>query len=314
MKTTKTILAGLLTSSLLIACQNNSSDPLQDYQGLKGSTPTTEKPSIQTLASDKSEHYFSLNVVGSEAMTFVNMDQGQTSEVQLLVTIHNPGITGEELRLVDFPLADGPVLIKTDTPHVYSLKWHPEMGVVPKGETSVDFVARFQVLATEPANTDLSKIASTFSILIQVKGNSSQPSLKDQSQLDAIEEGVAKSFTVTVEDPGSAFDEVSKPELIISSYLSSNTEAYRANGAPYVYQDGIERVSKTQWKFTHTILAEHLPLDRDRRGIEIPKSNTVPVCFYLRAIGVTGKQSGQRLVCVTAKRAAQPAAPSGGRL
>lgn len=310
MKTINTLLTGLLIVPFLVGCGGDS-NALKDYKDIKGEAPTNEKPVTQMTAKDQLGAYFYLQVVGTNAATFANINQGEESEILLKVSVNRSEIKNYEVKLLPFPMADGPVLSKTDQPDVYSLKWNPPVGVVSKGDSVQQFQVQIMVAAAAPTAGDLSKMANTFDFDLIVNSNTNNPTIVDKSKLDVIQEGVVTKFSVVIDDPASTLNDVSKPKLIISPYISANTEAYRADGAPYIFQESVEKLNKTQWKVNATIYADRLPLDRDRRGTPIPSAASVPVCFFMQAqSGVSGKQSGEVEVCATGQYAAQPPAMS----
>jgi hypothetical protein len=304
MKNTKLFFASLMLLPLMNACSGDS-NALKDYDGIKGEAPTDKKPTIQSVANQQADAYFSFEVNGSDSVNFVNVTQGQSMEAIMKITPNHPGIKAYDVQLVDFPVADGPTL-QNNQNGTYTLKWTPALGTVPKGDGDKKFKAQIQVSVKDATSEELLKIVKNYAVLIEVQENSSQPSIESRSKLDEIEEGIPAKLEVVVDDPGTAVDTVGSPEMVITSFPYTNKEAFRADGQPYVFQDSVDKLSGTKWKFTMTIYAESLPLGRDRLGHEVPSSETVPVCFYMRALGVTERLSGKKEVCFTGKYAAQP--------
>lgn len=304
MKNTKIFFASLMLLPLMNACSGDS-NALKDYDGIKGEAPTDKKPTIQAVANNQADSYFNFQVNEADSVNFVNVIQGQPVQAVIRITPTHPGIKSYDAQLVDFPIADGPSF-QSNQDGTFILKWTPALGTVPKGAGSKKFKATVQVSVKDATSEDLKVIVKNYYFLIEVRENSSEPSIESQSKLDILEEGVPAKIEVVVDDPGTAIDTVGSPEIVINSFPYANKEAFRADGQPYVFQDGVEKLSGTKWKFTLTIYAESLPLGRDRLGHEIPSSETVPVCFYMRALSVTERLSGKKEVCFTGKYAAQP--------
>jgi len=102
------------------------------------------------------------------------------------------------------------------------------------------------------------------------------------------------------------------PEVQITPYISSNTEAYRADGSHYLAfddrrQNNPEKIAANTYRFYYVLQMDSLPLDRDRLGHDIPAATSVDVCFQMRAVSVVGTLSEQLQICTKASYAAQPA-------
>ena len=163
-----------------------------------------------------------------------------------------------------------PVLTETNVPGIYSILWTP-----PVGTSSKTFQAQIQISALETTNPQLDKAGSIKNVNIVVSQNNLLPTISGKSDLSAgVEEDRDTEFTVDVIDPSSLISP-KLPTLDVTRYISSNTEAYRADGSRYIVFDDTreenpKKISETIYRFYFKVQVDRLPLDRDRLGKVIP--------------------------------------------
>jgi hypothetical protein len=317
MKTLKTLFA-MIPVAALMACNtsDDASNPLRDYKGLKQAPITDVKSANQTVVTPD---VFKIEVVrqGQDKLwqteNIGNFIEGQPGQVMIRVTPKDAKITRFSLRIADFPLAQSPTLAGPYQGNIYALQWNAPVGTIPNGLFGMVLDLQLQARVEDSSERLLVGVADLQTLPLILNRNNLQPQFMSRTDLKAgLDEGQEIDFVVEVNDPGTSSSS-RFPEISITPYIYSNTEAYRADGSSYVRLDETktfnpERVAgTTRWKFHYKILVVNLPLDRDRRGKEIPSVSEVDMCFQMRAISVLGTQSAdQQQVCTKARYAAQP--------
>ncbi len=302
------LISTLLISVLLSACGSTDSNPLENYQGIKGTTPTNEKAVVQTIVTPD---LFVLEVDGSNEINVGQFTEGESSSVLLKITPKSTAITSYSIEMSDFSNLNRPVLERAESNGVYSLTWLAPVGTIPNGGLFKTFHVKLQITVREATNRQLIGAASIKTLDVVVNRNNLQPKLVGRTDLSkGVDEGQVQSFTVDVMDPTSAVNP-KLPEVQITPYINSNTEAYRADGNRYLELDdkkeiNPEKLPNNVYRFYYNLLVENLPLDRDRRGQEIPAATTVDMCFLMRALSGSGTSSDQIQVCTKARYASQP--------
>ncbi len=301
----------LLASALLIGCGDSSSNPLEKYDDIKGGPVTSEKAVVQTALRPD---LFALNVVGTNQMSFVNFVEGEESTVLLVIKPKSPHITEYTVELTDFSNLSGPTLVATEKLGTYALKWLPPVGTIAGGNPSKPFQAQITATTTDSTDQLLGNVSNVFTLQVNVNRTSALPTITGYQLAKVVDEGVETEFSVDVMDPSSAVNP-RMPELSITQYVSANTEAYRADGHKYFdldedktkHPENPERKGN-MYRFYYTLFIDRLPLDRDRKGREIPAATSVDMCFMMRALSGANTFSSQQEVCTKARYAAQPPA------
>lgn len=163
---------------------------------------------------------------------------------------------------------------------------------------------------TEAQSPLLVGLTKTKSIDVVVNRNSTQPQIIGRTDLKkGVDEGSQVVFTIDVEDIASAGNP-RLPEIQVTPYIYSNTEAYRANASHYVIlddskQNNPEKIGINRFRFYYILDINQLPLNRDRLGHEIAAAPSVDICFQMRAVSAVATLSDQIQVCTTARYAAQ---------
>jgi hypothetical protein len=306
----------LLTGTLLISCMGQSSDPMEKYSDLKSGQPTSEQsesqkyvPEVFTSATVPIGNEFAdLKLQGTNEVNNANFLEGKEGVLYFKITAKSQKITKYPPEIADFPISSRPVLIATSYPNVHGLKWTPPLGVIPKGQPSIAFKLKIRTTAIEATDANLKGMMKEDVINVIVVRDNTVPTILGKSSLAAgIDEGAAATkYTIDIEDKASALSP-GIPEVRISPYIYSNTEAFRVDGSNYLKLTDRTRVgtSKTVWRFHFDLKIDDLPLDRDRRGIENPLSPAVDVCFHIMVDSVIGTQSVREQVCFKGRYAAQ---------
>jgi hypothetical protein len=313
-----TLLLGIGT--LLTSCMGQSSDPMQKYSNLKTGMPTAEQSETQTVALDVftsatvpyGTEFADLKLQGPNEVNTANFIEGQEGILYFKLSPKSPKILKYKIDITDFPVSTRPTLVETQLPHVHGIKWTPPMGVIPSGQNFISLKLQLQTTVYEASDVNLNGMMKTDKIDVVVSKNNTLPKILGRVNLDAgIDEGQTVPFTVDLEDPASATSP-KFPEIQITSYTYSNTEAFRADGAKYVTLDYSKTVnperhagSKTKWRFYYLLQVDQLPLDRDRRGIENPAAPAVDVCFHIRGTSVLDTDTPKQQVCFKGRYAAQ---------
>lgn len=324
----KTLLAQSIlvlgTSSLLISCMGQSSNPMKKYSDLRSGLPTTEQseaqkfvPGVFTTAQipDSVADVSQFLIPGVQEVNSTNFKEGQEGILYFKLAPKSPKITLYKLEITDFSSSSRPILVAAKQDHLHGLRWTPPIGIIPSNKPNVTL--KIQILTKVIAATDpnLIGLASSDSINIFVTKDTSVPKLFLRTNLDAgVDEGQkAISYIIDVDDP-SSINYPKAPSVRIDSYVYSNTEAFRANGYRYLQLDesksvNPERVSgkPSTWRFHYLLNVDELPLDRNRLGAENPLAPSVDVCFLVSAMGALNVSSIQEQVCFQGRYAAQPA-------
>ncbi len=302
MKKTTLISIPVLAATILLSACGGSSNPKEKYKGLDGVPANDEKATTQTVHG---LDLFILTVEGTNEVNNGNFIEGQASEMLIKVQTRTKAITKYSVQLTDFTHMNRPVLTETNVPGIYSILWTP-----PVGTSSKTFQAQIQISALETTNPQLDKAGSIKNVNIVVSQNNLLPTISGKSDLSAgVEEDRDTEFTVDVIDPSSLISP-KLPTLDVTRYISSNTEAYRADGSRYIVFDDTreenpKKISETIYRFYFKVQVDRLPLDRDRLGKVIPSANSVDMCFYIQAVSSVDTRSIQDLVCTKARYAAQ---------
>lgn len=310
----------LSASTLLTSCMGQSSDPMEKYAGLKSGQPTEEQsetqkyvPEVFTSATIPVGNEFAeLKLQGTNEVNNANFLEGKEGVLYFKLTAKSPKITEFKMEIADFPISSRPGLIATKLPNVHGLKWTPPLGVIPNGQTSASFMLKLRTVSTAASDENLKGMAREDVINITVVKDNTIPTILGKTKLESgIDEGQSIPFTIDIEDKASA-NSPNVPEIRVSPYIYSNTEAFRVDGSRYLVLDysktaNPERVAstKTVWRFYYILKVDELPLDRDRRGIENPQSPAVDVCFHVVVDSVIGTKSIKEQVCFKARYAAQ---------
>ena len=292
----------LIISGLLASCSGSDSNPLEKYAGLKSAPPSDQVAETQTIAPPD---LFDIKISGSNGVNQGHFIEGQNSQLLILVNSKSTKVLRYTIEMIDFTTIDRPTLSQTKDAQAYSLQWTPSVGIIPPGEFGMTLSAKFLVTVVDAENKVLIGLTKVADLNIIVSRNNTQPIIKGRTDLKAgIDEGVATEFTVDVDDVGG----IGSPrfaEMSITPYNFSNTEAYRADGSRYLAP--IKYVKEgNSYRFFFSLDVDHLPLDRDRLGHEIPSATSVDLCFLMRAVSAVGTMSEQSQVCTVARYAAQP--------
>lgn len=311
----------LAASSLLLSCIGQSSDPLGKYDDLKNfAKPTSEQsekqkeapPVFTSVTLPEPEELTNLKLNGINDVNLANFVEGKEGIFYLKILPTSQKILQQIVEIADFPIASRPTLIALDKANIYGLKWTPPMGLIPPGKNYVKLQLKLQTTVIKASDANLEGLMKSEAITLEVNRDSSLPKILGFSNLGAgVEEGQTLPFTIDIEDPASAMSP-KFPEMEITHYIYSNTEAFRADGARYVTMDYTKTVnpekitgSQVQWRFYFLLQVDQLPLDRDRRGIENPLAPSVDVCFHIRASSVLETKSYKQQVCLKGRYAAQ---------
>lgn len=310
----------LATSTLLMSCMGQSSNPLQKYSHLKTGPVTDEVSETQKYAPDvfttatipSGSEIASLKLDGPNEVNTANFVEGQEGILYFKVMPKSPKITQYAVEITDFPVNPRPIIKVLNINNIYGLQWTPPMGVIPPGQNFVTLQLKIKTSVVDATDENLKFLVKFDTITISVNRNSSVPTILGRSDLTAgIDEGQSLPYTIDIEDPASALSP-KVPEMQITGYAYSNTEAFRADGSRYLRLDSSKAVnpekragSATQWRFHYILQVEQLPPDRDRRGEENPLAPSVDVCFHIRAISVLQTQSDQQQICFKGRYAAQ---------
>ncbi len=303
----KTILFLTASNLILSSCNGVSSNPLDKYPGLKTSTPSEQKIETQTIASPD---LFDVEIMGANQVNSGQFTEGQISEFFLKVSPKTTQMTNYKIELVEFSLTDRPSLSETNQVNVFSVKWTAPVGTIPPGQWGINLNAQFQIIVTHAENKSLVGLSKVKNIDIIVNRNNTQPRITGHTDLTAgVNEGDKVTFSIDVEDTA-GMGSPRLPEIQITPYIYSNTEAYRANASQYILlDDGIknnpEIRGERKYRFFYLLDVDRLPLDRDRLGHKIPNSLSLDICFQMRAVSAVGTLSNQTQICTKANYAAQ---------
>lgn len=307
MKKTNLILIPILTAVMVLTSCGGSANPKAKYNGLDGVPATDEKATPQTVMKPE---LFMLSVEGTNEVNNGNFVEGQASEMVIKITPRTSAITKFSVQLADFTNLNRPVLTETNIPGLFILSWTPPMGTIPGGTWGKSFQAQLQINVLSATNPFLETAGSLKTLNIMVSRNNTQPIISGRSDLSAgVDEGKDSEFTIDVIDPTSV-SSPKLPTLQITSYISANTEAYRADGSRFLILDDTreenpKKLSETIYRFYYKLQIDRLPLDRDREGKQIPSANSVDMCFHVRAVSSVDTLSDQMQVCTKARYAAQ---------
>lgn len=301
------ILTSIAILSLLFSCAGQSSNPLDQYPGMKATQPSQPKADTQTIAQPD---LFELEVNGSNEVNQGQFIEGQSSQILLRVISKSTQVQSYHIEMTDFSSTERPVLVETKEVHIFSLQWTPPVGAIPGGQLGKSFKAQFLVTATSASNPQLIGLTKTKTIDVVVNRNNTQPQIIGRTDLKkGVDEGTQTSFSVDVEDKAGT-GSPRLPEIQITPYVFSNTEAYRANASQFIIlddtkQNNPERIGANRFRFYYLLDVDRLPLNRDRNGKEIPAAPSVDICFQMRAVSAVATLSDQTQVCATARYAAQ---------
>lgn len=307
------IIFGLLWFSLLSSCAGSSSDALKDYEGMQFKPVSEQEHSESKIVSPE---LIGIKIVGESEEANGQFVEGLPGEVKLQVTRNSTKISGSQYRLdlVGFSTAgDQPKIVATEQIDIYKILWTPRLGTVLNGTWGRLLKAEIRITVTGATDSLLVGVSKTKVLNFIVSRTNSQPLIEGHSKLEAgVDEAVEFPVTFEVHDPGTP-SRPGSPTLTFSPYEYANTEAYRADGSQYLAGDrcrnnpeSIGEAHAGRWKFHCVLRVVNLPLDRDRRGREIPSASSVDMCFHVRAISVIGTLSTQQQVCTVARYAAQP--------
>lgn len=316
----------LLSTSLgLMSCVGQSSDPMSKYADLKSATPTSQQSETQFVAPDvftdanplEASEIVDLKLHGTNEVNNANFIENQEGILFFRVTPKSPKITKFSVDLIDLTLGtqiitQKPAVFATDRQNIFALRWKAPLGLIPAGVNFVKVQATIRSLVLEASDNNLKGLVNVNKLTLDISRDNSVPKILGRSSLDSgIDEGQSLNFTVDIEDNASLVSP-KIPEIQVTSYIYSNTEAFRADGAKYVTMDTsiVENPKRfangsNKWKFFFKIKVEELPLDRDREGSENPLSPSVDLCFHIRAMSSINTQSAQQQVCLKARYAAQ---------
>lgn len=313
----------LVTTSMgLISCVGQSSDPMSKYADLKVSQPTSQQSETQTEAIQKfnppiilnQSKLADLNLNGPNVISHSNFIENQESILYFSVVprsldIKRYSVEISEVRTTSKIINEKPLIFETDRPNIFGLKWKPSSNIINPGANNEPITITFQSRIIETSKEVLKNLVDTNDLLMSVNKDSSIPIITQKMGLEnPIDEGSLAKFTIDIQDLASTSITNKNPEIIISSYEHTNTEAFLANGSIYVNQVGLPQRSTTdpsKWRFFFNIKPDNLPLDKDRKGIDNPLAPSVGVCFYIRATSVINTYSIQQQVCFKARYAAQ---------
>lgn len=304
-------LASIAILSLLFSsCAGQSSNPLDKYPGLKMANPSEPTLETQTIAQPD---LFEIEVNGSNEINQGHFVEGQSSQTLIRVISKSTKVTGYQIEMTDFSSVERPVLSSTKEANIYALNWTPPVGVIPGGQLGKTFQAQFRVTVTAADHPLLIGLVKNKTIDVVVSRNSAQPQIIGYTNLkNGVSEGTQTAFSVDIEDPA-AVGSPRSPELQVTPYISSNTEAYRANASQYLMMDeskknNPEKIGTNRYRFHYILDVDKLPLDRDREGKPIPAASSVEICFHMRAVSAVATMSDQIQVCTVAQYVVQ--APS----
>lgn len=305
---------------IITSCMGQSSNPMEKYSNLKSGEPTSEQsesqkyvPDVFTSASIPTGGEFAdLKLQGTNEVNNANFLEGKEGVLYFKMTPKTNKITAFKIEIADFPISSRPSLISTKFPNVHGLKWTPPLGVIPNGQTSISLILKLRTVSTAASDDNLKGMAKEDTINLIVVKDNTVPTILGKTKLDlGIDEGQTIPYTIDIEDPASA-SSPNIPEIRISPYIYSNTEAFRVDGSRYLILDysktnNPERLSssKTIWRFYYLLKVDELPLDRNRRGVENPQSPDVDVCFHIMVDSVIGTQSVKEQICFKARFQAQ---------
>lgn len=319
--TTKSLLL-LSALPVLMSCMGQSSDPMQAYSELKTGMPTAEKSETQSYALPvftspsklTRDELIALKVQGTNEVNTANFLEGKPGVLYFKVVRGSTKITDDLVEPVDFPISSRPKIEKhPESSQVYGISWTPPQGVIPAGQLFVELKLKIKMTVTKATDTNLVGLVKYDDISLVVSRDNSVPTILGHTKLDGgIDEGQAPvAFTVDIEDPASAASTL-LPDVRISSYIFSNTEAYRADGSRFVFLDNSKKPNpeklsgSSKWRFHYLINLADLPLDKDRRGIDNPLSPSVDICFHVEAISVIKTYSAvKKQICFKGRYAAQ---------
>ncbi len=309
-----------VASILLMSCMGQSSNPLEKYADLKTGLPTVQVsetqhyvPDVFTAANIPSGTEISdLKLQGPNEVNTANFIEGKEGILYFKVLPKSTKITQYAVEITDFPISPRPIVKVLNLNNMYGIQWTPPAGVIPAGQSYITLQLKIKTTVVEATDLNLKGMYKNDILNLYITKTNSTPKILGRTNLDAgLDEGQTQAFTMDVDDPASAFSP-KFPEIQITPYVYSNTEAFRADGTRYITMDNSKAVnperlgeSKTQWRFYFILQVDQLPLDRDRRGIENPLAPSVDVCFHVRAISVLQTQSPQLQICYKGRYAAQ---------
>ncbi|MCB0368012.1 MAG: hypothetical protein KDD45_00890 [Bdellovibrionales bacterium] len=326
-KTIKNVLSMTFALSL-ISCMGQSSDPLTNYSQLKKADPTDQVSETQYIAPDvftkanelTSSEIIDLKLQGPNDVNNANFIENQEGLYYFKVLPKSQKITQFKIEITDLlmgtkPITQKPVIIPTANPYVFALRWKAPIGILPPGQLHTSLTVKLQSTVVASSDENLKGLIKVDSLEIYLNRDNSVPQIIGKSGFpEKMDEGAVKTFTIDIEDPSSVINK-KIPEVLVTPYIYSNTEAYRADGSVYASLDYNHKINPERskddpkkWTFYYQIAINNLPLDRDRRGIENPLSPEVDVCFHIRAISSISTQSEQQQLCLKALYAAQPPA------
>lgn len=296
----------LLIASLLTGCGDTSSNPIEKYNGIKTGPVNNDKAVVQTIANPD---LFSVTVQGSNEVNAGQFVEGVESTVLIKIEKKDLAITQYTAELESFANLNPPVLTETAQAGIYALTWFTPVGTIPTGLPGLKYVAKIRIKVLGATSQQLVNVSNLKSVELDVNRNGVVPTLAYSDLSKGVDEGINTVFTVDVTDPNSAVNP-RLPEIKIDHYINSNTEAYRADGFKYFELDdkrpqNPERKGTT-FRFYFNLLVDHLPLDRDRNGIEVPAATSVPLCFMLSAVSGSKTPSIEKQICTVARYASQP--------
>jgi hypothetical protein len=297
---TLTMWTTLLTTGFLItACGNQSSDPIKEYkdQGLIIQPKSGEKSETQTIAVNP----FSIILAGSNQDNNGQFIADQPGSAQIQVLIKNNAVMSYDLVITSFAGGNDITLTPGATPHVFNLNWTPKSSLIAAGKIGESFKIKLQARVTDkgPLKGIMSEEKE---FTLNVTRNNSVPSIIGKSDLSkGLLENKVTKFSVDVEDPSSETS-VKMPEILITKFAYSNTEAFKADASNFISLDeeqieNPKRLTNTKWRFFYNIFTEKLPIDRDRKGKQDLNSNQVELCFLMRAQSTISTFSIQEPVC-----------------
>ncbi len=332
----------LALSLLLTSCIGSSSNPLAAYSELKSAQPTGKTSESQMIVPEvftpltvlEDTEVRSLNLQGTqgERNSYQGSNNARFLEEQektffFKVLPKSQKITKYSTQISDIFLGTQslpfrPEIRETTVPNVFSLTWKAPFGTIPNGELFILLDTKIQVTVLEATSPHLVGLTKLDSLPLLLTRDNSVPLLYvERSRLEAgIDEGKILDFEVDLEDPGSLLSP-KIPLLQVTAHPYTNTEAFRADGSPFVSLKCSQKTGSScdpnfinpkrftdnpkKWKFYLQINADKLPLDKDRLGKDNPLSPEVDVCFNLRAISVLNTYSPDQQVCLKARYAAQ---------
>lgn len=309
MKSLKFISKMIALSLVVAACNNQSSDPLKEYkeQGLVIAPKSDVQSETQTTIIDP----FVIKLEGSNQVNNGNFIADEEGQVQVFVRLKSNLIQSYNLVINNFTGGNDIILTPTSTPHVFLIKWTPKSAIIPAGKIGQSFTLKLQARVTDDGALK-GIVSGEKEFILNVTRNNTTPAIIGKTDLsNGIDEGQKIKITVDVDDPAS-LKNPRLPELLITPYAYSNTEAFKADASKFISldEDHIENPKRgegSKWRFFLVLSAETLPIDRDRKGALDVNSNQVEMCFYVRAISAIGTQSIQEQVCLKGRYAVQTA-------